>query len=54
MNEVWFPEGDGGSSVHEFRFDAHNYRRAANCVLRDVLDNACGDARCYDHTGGST
>ena len=52
--EVWFPEDDGGSSVQEFRFDEHNYGRAANWVLRDVLDNACGDARCCDHTGGST
>ncbi len=52
--EVWFPEDDGGSSVQEFRFDAHNYGRAANWVLRDVLDNACGDARCCDNAGGST
>jgi hypothetical protein len=52
--EVWFPEDDGGSSVHKFCFDAHNYGRAANWVLRDVLDNASGDARCCDHTGGST
>ena len=52
--EVRFPEDDDGSSVQEFRFDAHNYGRAANWVLRDVLDNACGDARCCDNAGGST
>ena len=52
--EVWFPEDDGGSSVQEFRFEVHNYGRAANWVPRDVLDNACGDARCCDHAGGST
>ena len=52
--EVWFPEDDDGSSVQEFRFDAHNYGRAANWVLRDVLDNACGDARCCDNAGGNT
>ena len=38
--EVWFPEDDGGSSVQEFRFGAHNYGHAANWVLRDVLDYA--------------
>ena len=52
--EVWFLEDDDGSSVQEFRFDAHNYGRAANWVLRDVLDNACGDAWCCDNAGGST
>jgi hypothetical protein len=52
--EVWFPEDDGGSSVQEFRFDPHNYGRAANWVLRDVLDDACGDVRCCDRAGGST
>jgi hypothetical protein len=52
--EVRFLEDDGGSSVQEFHFDPHNYGRAANWVLRDVLDNACGDARCCDHAGGST
>jgi hypothetical protein len=52
--EVWFLEGDGESSMHEFHFDAHKYGRAANRVLRDVLDNACGDARWCDHAGGST
>jgi hypothetical protein len=52
--EVWFLEDDGGSSVHAFRFDAHNYGRAANWVLRDVLNNACGDARCCEHAGGIT
>jgi hypothetical protein len=52
--EVWFLEDDGGSSVQEFHFGAHNYGRAANWVLRDVLDNACGDARCCDHASGST
>jgi hypothetical protein len=52
--EVWFPKDDGGSSVHEFHFDVQNYGRAANWVLRDVLDNACGDARCCDHASGST
>jgi hypothetical protein len=52
--EVWFLEDDDGSSAQAFRFDAHNYERAANWVLRDVLDNACGDARCCDYVGGST
>ena len=52
--EVWFPEDDGGSSVQEFRFDEYNYGRTANWVLRDMLDNACGDARCCDHASGST
>ena len=52
--EVWFPDGDDGSSVHEFRSDAHNYGRAPNWVLRDALDNACGDTWCCDNTGGST
>ena len=52
--EVWFLEGDGESSMQEFHFDAHNYGRAANWVLRDVLDNACGDARCCDHASGIT
>jgi hypothetical protein len=28
--EVWFLEDDGGSSAQAFRFDAHNYGRAAN------------------------
>jgi hypothetical protein len=40
--------------MHEFHFDAYDYGRAANWVLRDVLDNACGDALCCDHAGGST
>ena len=52
--ELWFLEGDGESSMQEFHFDAHNYGRAANWVLRDVLDNACGDGGCCDHAGSST
>ena len=52
--EVWFLEDDGGSSMHEFHFDAYDYGRVVNWVLRDVLDNAYGDALYCDHAGGST
>jgi hypothetical protein len=46
--------GDGGSSVQEFRFGPDDYVPAATWVLRDVLDNACGDARCCNHARSNT